>query len=194
MPRSSLFVFCALATRTKCSNTRSPKALQSVRAVHDPPPQFSSMSSSKREYMGKTLDTLEFSADDGIDAALIAQLARCEWIREARNLILAGPVGTGKSHLAIARGIEAAKHKHKVAFVRSADLERTLIEARDARELGRIQRRFASIELLVVDELGFVPFDRTGGELLFNLLSDRHGRRSVVITTRRVLLEAHPRS
>ena len=60
---------------------------------------------------------------------------------------------------------------------------RTLIEARDARELGRIQRRFANIELLVVDELGFVPFDRTGGELLFNLLSDRHGRRSVVITT-----------
>ena len=131
----------------------------------------------------KTLDTFEFSAADGIDAALIAQLARCEWIREARNLILAGPVGTGKSHLAIALGIEAAKRKHKVAFVRAADLVRTLIEARDARELGRIQRRFANIELLVVDELGFVPFDRTGGELLFNLLSDRHGRRSVVITT-----------
>ena len=60
---------------------------------------------------------------------------------------------------------------------------RTLLEARDGRELGRMQRRFANIELLVVDELGFVPFDRTGGELLFNLLSDRHGQRSVVITT-----------
>ena len=131
----------------------------------------------------KTLDTFEFSAADGIDAAVVAQLARCDWIREARNLIFAGPVGTGKSHLAIALGVEAAKHKYKVAFVRAADLVRTLLEARDARELGRTQRRFANIDLLVVDELGFVPFDRTGGELLFNLLSDRHGRRSVVITT-----------
>ena len=83
-------------------------------------------------------------------------------------------MGTGKSHLAIALGIEAAKHKHKVAFVRAADLVRTLLEATDARELG---------QLLVVDELGFVPFNRTGGKLLLNLLSDRHGRRSVVITT-----------
>lgn len=131
----------------------------------------------------KTLDTFEFTAADGIDAAVVAQLARCERIREARNLIFAGPVGTGKSHLAIALGIEAAKRKHKVAFARAADLVRTLLEASDGRELGRMQRRFANIELLVVDELGFVPFDRTGGELLFNLLSDRHGQRSVVITT-----------
>lgn len=82
----------------------------------------------------KTLDTFQFSAADGIDAAVVAQLARCEWIRETRNLIFAGPVGTGKSHLAIALGIEAAKHRFRVAFVRAADLVRSLIEARDSRE------------------------------------------------------------
>lgn len=131
----------------------------------------------------KTLDTFQFAAADGIDAAVVAQLARCEWIKEQRNLIFAGPVGTGKSHLAIALGIEAAKHKFRVAFVRAADLVRSLIEARDSRELGRVQRRLQTPDLLIVDELGFVPFDRTGGELLFNLLSDRHGRGSVVLTT-----------
>jgi DNA replication protein DnaC len=92
-------------------------------------------------------------------------------------------VGTGKSHLAVALGIEAAKQRLHVVFVRAADLVRMIIEARDARELGRFQRRFQRVDLIVLDELGFVPFDRAGGELLFNVLSERHGRRSVVITT-----------
>jgi DNA replication protein DnaC len=131
----------------------------------------------------KTLDGFEFSSADGVDAVVVAQLARCEWVREGRNLILAGPVGTGKSHLAVALGVEAAKQRLHVVFVRAADLVRMLIEARDARELGRLQRRFQRVDLIVLDELGFVPFDRAGGELLFNVLSDRHGRRSVVITT-----------
>jgi DNA replication protein DnaC len=131
----------------------------------------------------KSLDTFEFSSADGIDPTVVAQLSRCDWIREARNLIFAGPVGTGKSHLAIALGVEATKNKYRVAFVRAADLVRDLLEARDARELGRMQRRLQTAELLIVDELGFVPFDRAGGELLFNLLSERHGRKSVIITT-----------
>ena len=131
----------------------------------------------------KTLDSFEFSAADGVDAAVVAQLARCEWIQEARNLILAGPVQTGKSHLAVPLGLEAARQRFHVAFVRAAELVRSLIEARDARELGRLQRRLHRVDLLVLDELGFVPFDRAGGELLFNLSQPSHGRRSVVITT-----------
>jgi DNA replication protein DnaC len=73
--------------------------------------------------------------------------------------------------------------KLTLLVVRAADLVRSLIEARDSRELGRVQRRLQTPDLLIVDELGFVPFDRAGGELLFNLLSDRHGRGSVVLTT-----------
>jgi DNA replication protein DnaC len=131
----------------------------------------------------KTLDSFDFDAAEGLDAAQVARLARCEWVKKAENVILAGPIGTGKTHLAIALGIEAAKQRFHVAFVRAADLVRSLVEARDKRELGRIQRRLNRVDLLAIDEVGFVPFDRTGGELLFNAITERYERKSVLITT-----------
>jgi DNA replication protein DnaC len=131
----------------------------------------------------KTLDTFDFSVAEGVDAALVAKLARGEWLAEGGNILLVGPIGTGKTHLAIALGVEACRQRRRVGFFRAADLVRNLMEARDARELGRLQRRLGRIDLLVLDELGFVPFDRAGGELLFNVLADRHGRKSVVLTT-----------
>jgi DNA replication protein DnaC len=113
----------------------------------------------------------------------VSQLARCEWVRKAENIILAGPIGTGKTHLAISLGIEAVRQRFHVSFYRAADLVRALVEARDQRELGRLHRRLARADVLVIDELGFVPFDRTGGELLFNALTSRHERSSVIVTT-----------
>ena len=131
----------------------------------------------------KTLDQFDFSAADGISPPKIADLARCDWVARGENILLAGPIGTGKTHLAISLGIEAARQRRRVVFWRAADLVRTLIEARDAKELGRYMRRLERIDLVIVDEVGFVPFDRQGGELLFNVLAARHGRRSVLITT-----------
>jgi len=131
----------------------------------------------------KPLETFDFAAAEGVNATQIHTLARGEWITTPENLILAGPIGTGKTHLALALGLEATKQKRRVLFVRAADLVRQLIEARDARELGRLQRRLLTLDLLIVDELGFVPFDRTGGELLFNLISDRYERRATAVTT-----------
>lgn len=131
----------------------------------------------------KTLDTFDFEQADGIDRAQVVELARATWIERAENLVLAGPIGTGKTHLAIALGIEAARHRKRVAFFRAADLVRSMIEARDARELGRLQRRLDRVDLLVLDELGFVPFDRHGGELLFQVITDRYERHSVIVTT-----------
>jgi DNA replication protein DnaC len=131
----------------------------------------------------KTLDQFDFGASDGVDAAQIADLARGGWLERAENVILAGPIGTGKTHLAIALGIEAARQRRRVAFTRAADLVRLLVEARDARELGRAQRRLDRVDLLIVDEVGFVPFDRAGGELLFNAIAQRYERRSVLVTT-----------
>jgi DNA replication protein DnaC len=131
----------------------------------------------------KTLGEFDFDAAKGIERAKIAELARGEWIARAENLILAGPIGTGKTHLAIALGLEAAKQRRRVAFHRAADLVRMLVEAHDQREVGRLHRRVQRADLLILDELGFVPFDRTGGELLFNLIAERYENRSVLITT-----------
>jgi DNA replication protein DnaC len=132
----------------------------------------------------KTLDTFDFHASEGVDAAQIAELARGgSWIAEAENLIFAGPIGTGKTHLAIALGVEAARQRRHVGFWRAADLVRALLEARDQHELTRLQRRLARIDLLILDEVGFVPFDRTGGELLFNLVAHRYEQKSIAVTS-----------
>jgi DNA replication protein DnaC len=131
----------------------------------------------------KPLDTFDFAAAEGLDAAVLLELARGEWIPRAENVLLVGPIGTGKTHLGIALGIEAARQRRHVAFWRAGDLVRTLLEARDARELTRLQRRLQRVELLILDELGFIPFDRAGGELLFNLLTARYERRAVLVTS-----------
>jgi DNA replication protein DnaC len=131
----------------------------------------------------KTLDGFDFDLADGVDRALVAHLAKCTWLKEAKNVILAGPIGTGKTHLAIALGVEAARQRHRVVFWRAAELVRALVEARGQSDLGRIHRRLQRAELLSLDELGFVPFDRQGGELLFNLLAERYERRATIVTT-----------
>ena len=138
----------------------------------------------------KTLDQLDWDALHGVARP---QLAACEYVERGEDVVIAGPIGTGKTHLAIALGVEAARRRHRpagyprirgrVAFVRAADLVRELVEARDELTLSRLHHRYQRDALLVVDELGFVPFERTGGELLFNLLADRYERRSTIVTT-----------
>lgn len=131
----------------------------------------------------KTLDQLHWDDLQGVDRKQVVELASCGYLERAEDVVIAGPIGTGKSHLAIALGVEAARRRFRVAFWRAADLVRELLEARDQRTLYRLHQRCLKVSLLIVDELGFVPFDRTGGELLFNLLSDRYERRSTLVTT-----------
>lgn len=131
----------------------------------------------------KTLDQLDWDALQGVARPKILELARCQFIDEAQDVVIAGPIGTGKTHLAIALGVEAARRRIPVVFVKAAELVRELLEARDERTLGRLHRRYQKVRLLIVDELGFVPFKRDGGEVLFNLLADRYERRSTLVTT-----------
>ena len=114
----------------------------------------------------KTLEQLDWDALRGVERPQLAQLATCAYIERAEDVVIAGPIGTGKTHLAIALGVEAARRRHRVAFVRAADLVRELVEARDELTLSRLHQRYLRVALLIVDELGFVPFERAGGELL----------------------------
>ena len=131
----------------------------------------------------KTLDQLDWEVLQGVNRPKIHELASCRFVEDKHDVVIAGPIGTGKTHLAIALGVEAARRRIPVAFQKAADLVRDLMEARDERTLGRMHRRFQKVPLLIVDELGFVPFKRDGGELLFNLLADRYERRSTIVTT-----------
>jgi DNA replication protein DnaC len=131
----------------------------------------------------KTLDEIDWEAMSYMSRPLVAELATSAFISRAENVIIAGPIGTGKTHLATAFGVEAARRRHRVFFTKAADLVRELLEARDSRQLGRLHLRLQRARLLILDELGFVPFDRAGGELLFNLLAERHERRSTIVTT-----------
>jgi DNA replication protein DnaC len=97
----------------------------------------------------KTLDTFDFPAADGISARRSIPWPAASGSRHLENLILAGPIGTGKTHLAIALGVEATRQKRRVLFTRAADLVRQLLEARDARELTRLQQRLRRVEVLI---------------------------------------------
>jgi DNA replication protein DnaC len=131
----------------------------------------------------KTLDQIDWTALKGVPKPKIAELSTGGFVERGEDVVIAGPIGTGKTMLAIALGVEAARQRKRVRFARAADLVRELLEARDARQLGRLQSRYQRVDLLICDELGFVPFDKVGGELLFNLLADRYERRSTIVTT-----------
>jgi DNA replication protein DnaC len=131
----------------------------------------------------KTLDQVDWTALKGISKPKLLELASCQFITAAESTIIAGPIGTGKTMLAIALGVEATRRRFRVLFTRAADLVQSLLEARDERTLTRLQQRYEKVALLIIDELGFVPFERAGGELLFNLLAQRYERRATIITT-----------
>ena len=131
----------------------------------------------------KTLDQVDWQALKGVSKPKILELASCQFITRAESVIVAGPIGTGKTMLAIALGVEATRRRFRALFTRAADLVQGLVEARDTRSLTRLQQRYEKVALLIVDELGFVPFERAGGELLFNLLAQRYEQRATIITT-----------
>ena len=130
----------------------------------------------------KSLDTFEFLAIPSLNKALVLELARCEF-RPRENVLPLGNSGTGKTHIALALGLAACQKGHRVRFTTAAALVHELIEAKDERRLLRFQKQIASYELLIIDELGFVPLSKTGAELLFEVFSQRYERGSTLVTS-----------
>ena len=131
----------------------------------------------------KTLEGFDFKWAPHLPEVRIRELAVGHYIDQAESVILLGEPGTGKTHLAIALGVAAAQKGRSVRFVTAAQLATELTEARDAHALGRIVGRYRRVEVLVLDELGYVPLGRTDAELLFQVLSERQERRPVIVTT-----------
>jgi DNA replication protein DnaC len=131
----------------------------------------------------KSLDTFDFKAIASLNKALVLELARCEWVERRENCIALGPAGTGKTHTALALGLAACQKNYSVLFVTAAALVHELMEARDERRLRILQKNLAKVDLLIVDELGYVPFTAVGSELLFEVLSRRYERGSTMVTS-----------
>ncbi len=131
----------------------------------------------------KPAETFDLTATPALDIRLFKELAGCEFIREQRNIIFLGNSGTGKTHMATAIGIEACKNNYRTRFTTCYGLVNELIEAREEKELQRLLQRYSRYDLLILDELGYVPFSKEGGELLFQILAERHERGAVIITT-----------
>ena len=131
----------------------------------------------------KTLESFDFSARPSVNKVLIAELARGAFIDRRENVLFVGNPGTGKSHLAIALAAAACSKGYRVRFHRVTELVTLLIEARDDRNLIGLKARLSKLDLLVLDELGFVPASKVGAELLFDVISTAYERTSVMVTT-----------
>ena len=131
----------------------------------------------------KSLDTFDFPSISSVNKALVLELARCEYIQRRENVIAVGNSGTGKTHVALGPGLAACQRGMSVGFTTAAGLVHELMEARDERRLLYLQRQLSRLNLLIVDELGFVPLSRTGAELLFEVFSQRYERGSILVTT-----------
>ena len=131
----------------------------------------------------KTLDSFEFTTLPSLSKQLVLELARCEYISKYENVLAVGNSGTGKTHIATALGIAACHEGFRVKFYTAAGLVTTLMEARDERLLGRLKKQLSRQHLVIVDELGYVPFSKTGAELLFEFFAERYERGSVLVTT-----------
>lgn len=131
----------------------------------------------------KTLDELDCSFLEHITEAFIHELASCDFISKRQNVVMIGNPGTGKTHLSIALGIKACMQGMNVKFFTAANLSNELIEAQEYKKLTRIEKQLAKADLLIIDELSYLTFNRHQSELLFKVIADRAERRSVIVST-----------
>jgi DNA replication protein DnaC len=133
--------------------------------------------------LAQTLDTYDFSLMPSLNKQMVLTLARGSFIAKQENVVCVGQIGTGKTHLATAIGYAACELGYRVRFFTAAGLVNELIEAHAQQRLTRFERLLMKQQLIIIDELGFLPFSQQGAHLLFSFISQRYQRGSLLITT-----------
>jgi DNA replication protein DnaC len=121
--------------------------------------------------------------NDTVSPVFLQELATCKFIQDRQNVIMVGNPGRGKTHLSIALGLKACTQGFRVLFKNAATLSTELCEARDHYQLGKLERTLAKADLLILDELSYLSFNRHQSELLFKVISDRSEKSSTIVTT-----------
>jgi DNA replication protein DnaC len=131
----------------------------------------------------KWLQDFDFEANPSVNPAMIHTLTSCAWVRNSEPLCLIGDSGTGKSHLLIGLSAAAAMAGHRVRYVMAAKLVNELVEAADDKQLTKTIARYGRVDLLCIDDLGYMELDKRGAELLFQVLTEREEKASVAIAS-----------
>lgn len=137
----------------------------------------------------KTMDLFDWSWPQKINRAQVKNLFRLKFIEEQSNVVLIGSVGVGKTHIATALGYQACLKNNTVLFTSTIDAVNNLIAAQHAGQLKQELKKYLKPSLLIMDELGYLPIDKNGADLLFQIISGRYERGSIIITTNRVFKE-----
>lgn len=164
-PQEYLCCLMELELQTREENTRKDRLLKAKFPGH------------------KTIDQFKFDELPNLDKNAVLQLFQGNYLTAGENIVLIGNHGTGKTHLAIALGIEACNSGKRVRFYTVGELVHQLLEARDARQVLRMQQQLSRYDLLILDELGLTDCKQDGGNLLFQVISSRYERCSTIITT-----------
>ena len=138
---------------------------------------------SSKEIKNKTLDAFDFTAQPSLNKKEVIQLAECHFIAEKMNVIFVGPCGTGKTHLSVAIGLVACSKGYKVFFDTAAGLINSMIEAKNEFRFSKKLKQLSGFDLIICDELGYIPFLSLGTDLLFQLVAARYEQGSLIITT-----------
>jgi DNA replication protein DnaC len=131
----------------------------------------------------RTLDQFDFTAAPWVNKGKVLELAKGEYVTQKENVVLIGNMGTGKTHTAIALGLLACRQGKRVRFVTATGLINELVDAQEQHTLGKRLAQLQKLDLLIVDEVGFVPFTPDGARLLFQVCADRYLRGSLLLTT-----------